>query len=236
METEYPLKNEIVNISLTTLSRLTELGADCLALYMFLVKTAYLQNTTQVKALSCFCMKGLGIGEDRYYKASKLLQENSLIQLIVKKDQDNKIKGNYVLIKYLSLSQSIQSCAFHAVENEETGKSGTNAYNKKINALDKKKILKSKKIQVRDYVEMTEEELERLKNEYGVYMAKEFINKLDNYIASKGVKYKDHNRTIRNWINKEIEEKYYEKKLDNLGVSRFYEYFGQDLLFKYHNA
>jgi hypothetical protein len=48
---------------------------------------------------------------------------------------------------------------------------------------------------------LTDEELEKLKDEYFDY--EERIERLSSYIASKGVKYKSHYATIRNWARKD---------------------------------
>ena len=49
---------------------------------------------------------------------------------------------------------------------------------------------------------LTDTELEKLKAEYSDYQ--ERIDRLSGYIASKGVKYKSHYATIRNWARKEV--------------------------------
>ena len=48
---------------------------------------------------------------------------------------------------------------------------------------------------------LTDEELEKLKEEYFDY--EERIERLSSYIASKGTKYKSHYATIRNWARKD---------------------------------
>ena len=51
---------------------------------------------------------------------------------------------------------------------------------------------------------LTDEELEKLRNEYPDY--EERINRLSEYIASKGAKYKSHYATIRNWARRDKEQ------------------------------
>lgn len=48
---------------------------------------------------------------------------------------------------------------------------------------------------------LTDEELEKLKNEYHDYL--ERIERLSSYVASKGASYKSHYATIRNWARKD---------------------------------
>jgi predicted phage replisome organizer len=52
---------------------------------------------------------------------------------------------------------------------------------------------------------LTDEELEKLKTEYFDY--EERIERLSNYVASTGKKYKSHYATIRNWARKDAETK-----------------------------
>lgn len=49
-------------------------------------------------------------------------------------------------------------------------------------------------------VELTDGEFERLAEQMGVSKRDEYIERLDDYIASKGVRYKSHYATIRNWF------------------------------------
>lgn len=50
---------------------------------------------------------------------------------------------------------------------------------------------------------LTDDELQKLKTEYSDY--ENYIERLSNYIASSGKKYKSHYATIRNWIRKDEE-------------------------------
>lgn len=61
-----------------------------------------------------------------------------------------------------------------------------------------------------DSVYMTREQKDKLVEKYGDKMTDKFIERLDNYIGSKGKKYKDHYKTILNWMDRE-----WVKKIDN---------------------
>lgn len=52
-------------------------------------------------------------------------------------------------------------------------------------------------------VRLSRDEYEKLVNAYSEKTTKDFIEKLDAYIASTGKKYKNHYATILNWIRKE---------------------------------
>ena len=54
-----------------------------------------------------------------------------------------------------------------------------------------------------EFVYLTNQEYEKLISGYGETVTKEYINKLNDYIGAKGVKYKSHYHTICMWISKE---------------------------------
>lgn len=66
--------------------------------------------------------------------------------------------------------------------------------------IKKEKIIKEK---FHDFVFLTEIEHRTLNEKYGKTRTDEFIARLNNYIGSKGTKYKSHYHTILNWINKD---------------------------------
>lgn len=67
-----------------------------------------------------------------------------------------------------------------------------------------KKVVKHKYGEYNNVL-LTDEELEKLKTEYFDY--EERIERLSNYVASTGKKYKSHYATIRNWARKDAETK-----------------------------
>lgn len=52
-------------------------------------------------------------------------------------------------------------------------------------------------------VKLTDKELQKLIADYGEANITEYIRRLDEYIAMKGDKYKSHNATLRNWLNRD---------------------------------
>lgn len=72
-------------------------------------------------------------------------------------------------------------------KNEKNGKNGKNIYGEYKN------------------VRLTEEERDRLFNEYGETETLEAIKYLDEYIQMKGSKYKDHNLVLRKWVFEAVE-------------------------------
>lgn len=80
-----------------------------------------------------------------------------------------------------------------------------------IELLDEPSCSKSAKHKYGEYnnVLLTDEELEKLNNEFADL--NERIERLSEYIASKGTKYKSHYATIKSWARKETEQKPKEK-------------------------
>jgi hypothetical protein len=74
-----------------------------------------------------------------------------------------------------------------------------------INKIEKNSnmIINDNKILHLEFVKLKPEEHEKLKQRYGEDMTKTMIERLNNYIGSKGVKYKSHYHTILNWANKD---------------------------------
>jgi len=70
---------------------------------------------------------------------------------------------------------------------------------------DKKK--KEKKYKYMDSVLLTKEEHQKLIDKFGETKTNSYIENLNNYIGSKGKKYKSHYFTILNWSKKDISKK-----------------------------
>lgn len=54
-----------------------------------------------------------------------------------------------------------------------------------------------------DFVTLTPKEYDSLLSEYGEIQTKEMIQRLNDYIGSKGNKYKSHYHTIKNWFRRD---------------------------------
>lgn len=57
-------------------------------------------------------------------------------------------------------------------------------------------------------IKLTEDEYLRLAEQMGVSRRDEYIEKLSDYMASKGIDYRSHYATIRNWFRRDGGEKY----------------------------
>jgi hypothetical protein len=59
------------------------------------------------------------------------------------------------------------------------------------------------KVKYKDFVLLTLDQFNKLVNTYGKSITNQYIQKLNNYIGSKGAKYKSHYHTILTWCNKD---------------------------------
>jgi len=62
---------------------------------------------------------------------------------------------------------------------------------------------KNDKKRYREYVYLTDEEWQKLKDKFGESTAEDYIDRLNDYIGSKGKKYKSHYHTILTWNRKD---------------------------------
>ena len=71
---------------------------------------------------------------------------------------------------------------------------------------EKEKKLKKKAYGKYSNVKLTDDEYNRLCNDYGQVQTEQAIDFLDAYIKEKGYKTKDHNLTLRRWVFKAVNE------------------------------
>jgi hypothetical protein len=81
---------------------------EVIALYLFYYKTAIWQHTDQPKAVDNYCMKGLGLGWKRFYRAKKELLGLGLIEQIQQDRKKDKF-GDYYVRVYFHRSLNIES-------------------------------------------------------------------------------------------------------------------------------
>ncbi len=108
----------------------------------------------------------------------------------------------------------------NSAENIDTGVDTTIVSDIVTTAPSKAKQSKAKAKQIRErtpptpykksfgeynHVKLTEEQYEKLINEYGESTIALYIQKVDEYVEQKGKKYNNHYLTIKNWIRKDNE-------------------------------
>lgn len=82
---------------------------DLIGLYTFYYYTAKWQKTNRPKAVKNYVLKGAKIGEPRFEKASKILQNMGLIQNVPSKDKKGKVTGWYIQVNFIWKQDTIDS-------------------------------------------------------------------------------------------------------------------------------
>lgn len=156
------ISDELIILPIVTINKILKLDnknkGDAISLYTFYYYTAKWQKTNQPKAVDIYVRNGLKLGKERLLKAQKILLDLNLIERIVKKDSNGKIKGWYIKLNYIIKKDIINnifnknqlpgnplvgkptSGKTHQVEKPTSGKTEINALStSNINALSTSK-------------------------------------------------------------------------------------------------
>ena len=104
-----------------------------------------------------------------------------------------------------------------ATTNTTTNQQPTNTENKLKKVKKKKREAKISRSRFLDAVYLSDEEYSKLINELGEEKTKYYIQRLDDYMATSGRKYKNHCRLILKWYREDMEKQKQEVKDDNDG-------------------
>lgn len=134
------LEKEVCMVTTRTLHELFKKNPDSVSLYMFYYYTAKWQETNQIKAVSSYCKKGLGWGDEKFNKAKKTLTETGLIEDFKRLDlKTKKITGWYVKLNYIFKKKTSEAVS-RGVDEPVGGFQETNALSaNNINALSANK-------------------------------------------------------------------------------------------------
>ena len=96
------IAEELLIVDRRTIDHLFDLEncADCVALYMFLYKTAKWQCTKSVKANDVYIRKCLGWGAKKVTTTKGILEEAGLIKKVARR-KNGKIVGHFIEVAYL---------------------------------------------------------------------------------------------------------------------------------------
>lgn len=119
------IADELLIVDRRTIDHLFQLEscADCVALYMFLYKTAKWQKTKSVKANDVYIRKCLGWGAKRVTSTKALLEGAGLIRQVARR-KDGKITGHFIEVEYLLHHNTRKPL----VDETTCGSGETNAY------------------------------------------------------------------------------------------------------------
>lgn len=121
---------------------------------------------------------------DRLYQQERRAMQRALVQ---KSSDTSSDKSSDVAISDIDIDKDIDKDIEKEIYKEKEKKPTKHKYGEYNNVL------------------LTDEELQKLKTEYSD--CEDRIERLSAYIESKGVKYKSHYATIRNWARKDTQKK-----------------------------
>ena len=178
---------------LMTNSKTTQCGIYELPSKIIEFETGYNRETVE-KLLQRFIEYGK-ISYDLENKEIMLLnwiKHNPINNINIKKCVDKelqKVKSEIHLVLFNKISKGLIR--------------GLDTPTKKKEKEEEEEETKTKKEKYKEFVLLHQEEYEKLISEYGQTLTDAYIDKLNNYIGSKGKKYKSHYHTILTWIRKE---------------------------------
>ncbi|SHE47346.1 hypothetical protein SAMN02745164_00493 [Marinitoga hydrogenitolerans DSM 16785] len=150
-----------------------------------------------------------GISRAEIYRARNRLKQYGLINFISGKGKKNY--ATYFLgneFKKVSHIETVTETVSGTVSETLSETLSETRYknidiDKDIDIIKKEKKFKKEKKKFLEFVFLKEEEYEKLVERFGKTIIDEYIEKLNNYIGSKGKKYKSHYHTILNWLKKD---------------------------------
>ncbi len=185
-------------------------GWEGYGIYWAIIETLREQTNYKWKAsdkqLLSFCISN---GEEKVNQVIDTCLEIGLLVI-----DENDFIHSESLTRRMKIKEEISEKRREA--GRKGGSKSKSQANAKQNESKEKKVKESKvkenkvnKLKFHDYVYLSKDEYERLKNEFGQSVVDSKIEDLDNYLGSTGKfnKYKDHNRTIRAWIKKDSNSK-----------------------------
>ncbi|MBH0176250.1 DUF4373 domain-containing protein [Fictibacillus sp. 23RED33] len=124
---------------------------------------------------------------------------------IVRKRKDVEIKEEYLLIDgTFGVNSAINSINDAPKVESSRNPDGRSTQSKvketKVKETKEKNIKKRETKPFREYVNLTQEEYDRLIEEHGKDLTEMMLDELDNYKGANNKKYSDDNRAIRNWV------------------------------------
>jgi len=131
-----------------------------------------------------------------------LLLEND--SMIVKKTTNKLTK---ITICNYSSYQTEQQTNNKQITNKQQTSNKQITTDKNVKNVKNVKNKKNNKKKFGDFVLLTDEEYQKLISKFGEPGTMSYIERLDNYIGSKGTKYKSHYHTILTWSNKDESSK-----------------------------
>ena len=160
---------------------------------MYINSSCYWKSDFTVANL--YLMTLTGLNKQAIYRARNELIQKELIDF--KKGINQNEAGKYTIIELVTADDTADDTA-----SETADDTADDTINKQNKTKHKKENIKRKKYGENGNVKFTDEEYEKKK----AYFPNDYdrrIQDLDDYIQSKGAKYKDFVATLKNWARKE---------------------------------
>ena len=146
-----------------------------------------------------YLMTLTGLNKQAIYRARNDLIQKELIDF--KKGINQNEAGRYTIIEFVTADDTANETALDTAD-ETADDTADDTINKQNKTKYKKENIKRKRYGENQNVLFTDEEYEKVKAYFPDDYEKRIQN-LDDYIQSKGAKYKDFVATLKNWARKE---------------------------------
>jgi len=155
--------------------------------------------------------------DDLQYLENRSVQKYSLSTISRKIDQlvkegrlkieDTELGTLFTVVNYASYQgfDNYKNNNENAERTDRERRENSNETQRERTGNNNKKVKNDKKEKKRylELVLLTDDEYQRLVNDYSKEVVDSKIEDLDNYIGSTGKKYLDHNKTLRGWLKKD---------------------------------
>ena len=197
---------KIANELLEAICRLNISGNE-MRILLYIIRRTYGFNKSYSEISLSEISAAVEIRREHIQKALKKLSAKKIIELRIHggtKSQTISIVKNYE-------EWVVESCASCLLQKSATVAENCNTTVAEIGNSTFKEIFKEKKERVKertprgDYgnVFMSDDEIKKLNQDYGADNIRTYIQKVDNYVQSKGRPYSDYAATLRSWLDKD---------------------------------
>ena len=197
---------KIANELLEAICRLNISGNE-MRILLYIIRRTYGFNKSYSEISLSEISAAVEIRREHIQKALKKLSAKKIIELHIHcgtKSQTISIVKNYE-------EWIVKTCATCLLQKSATVAENCNTTVAEIGNSTFKEIFKEKKERVKertprgDYgnVFLSDDEINKLNQDYGADNIRTYIQKVDNYVQSKGRPYSDYAATLRSWLDKD---------------------------------
>lgn len=152
-----------------------------------------------------YLMKRLRVSARQCQDLLKQLEDNQYIARRTTRHSTNPFKLKRIISLYNVFKKSLPNA--QACRSEEAQLCRSEKHRRANRESEANLESKEKKIHIKEKVTLTNEEIQKLRNELGPEKAEAWIEKLNDYKMAKGATYKSDYHAIRMWISKEATTK-----------------------------